>query len=49
MDCIIYVIVHKLDTKFQIELQIAYSLELVYVVRVIQLVKHDFGFYFLCV
>lgn len=49
MYCIIYVIVHKLDTKFQMELQIANALELVYVVTVIQLVKHDLSFFSLCV
>lgn len=49
MACIIYVIVHKLDTKFQIELRIANALELVYVVTVIQLKKHDFSIFSLCV
>lgn len=38
--------VHKLDTKFQMELQIANALELVCVVKVIQLVKHGFSFFF---
>lgn len=45
MYCILYVIVHKLDTEFQMELQIANALELVCVVKVIQLVKHDFSFF----
>lgn len=45
MYCILCVIVHKLDTKFQMELQIANALELVCVVKVIQLVKHGFSFF----